>query len=105
MGASIAILRCKIAKREYANDVVFPFTREPKGKTWATANGLSAVELREMGSLKSLECEYPIIDSDFQNFCASHGIFSGPLSGFPIISFSFPREKTNSISINSLLYS
>ncbi|XP_034687450.1 DNA repair protein RAD51 homolog 4 isoform X1 [Vitis riparia] len=29
-----------------------------------------------MGSLKSLECEYPIIDSDFQNFCASHGIFS-----------------------------
>lgn len=37
---------------------------------------LSAVELREMGSLKSLECEYPIIDSDFQNFCASHGIFS-----------------------------
>lgn len=32
-----------------------------------------------MGSLKSLESDYPIIDSNFQNFCASHGIFSGPL--------------------------
>ncbi|KAL5769039.1 hypothetical protein ACOSQ2_015822 [Xanthoceras sorbifolium] len=29
-----------------------------------------------MAPLKSLEREYPIIDSEFQNFCASHGIFS-----------------------------
>lgn len=35
---------------------------------------------REMAPLKSLEREYPIIDSSFQQFCASHGIFSGPFS-------------------------
>ncbi|KAJ4725891.1 DNA repair RAD51-like protein [Melia azedarach] len=29
-----------------------------------------------MAPLRSLETEYPIIDSNFQNFCASHGIFS-----------------------------
>ncbi|KAK0572180.1 hypothetical protein LWI29_027440 [Acer saccharum] len=29
-----------------------------------------------MAPLKSLERQYPIIDSDFQNFCASHSIFS-----------------------------
>ncbi|XP_022729044.1 DNA repair protein RAD51 homolog 4 isoform X3 [Durio zibethinus] len=29
-----------------------------------------------MAPLKNLETEYPIIDSNFQNFCASHGIFS-----------------------------
>ncbi|KAF7153684.1 hypothetical protein RHSIM_Rhsim01G0224100 [Rhododendron simsii] len=31
---------------------------------------------REMAPLKSLEREYPIVDSNFQQFCASHGIFS-----------------------------
>lgn len=31
-----------------------------------------------MAPLKALEQEYPIIDSSFQNFCASRGIFSGP---------------------------
>ncbi|KAG4988637.1 hypothetical protein JHK82_030974 [Glycine max] len=30
-----------------------------------------------MAPLKSLEKEYPLIDSNFQTFCASHGIFSG----------------------------
>ncbi|XP_027087858.1 DNA repair protein RAD51 homolog 4-like [Coffea arabica] len=29
-----------------------------------------------MAPLKSLESEYPIIDSDFRQFCASHAIFS-----------------------------
>ncbi|KAF5954159.1 hypothetical protein HYC85_007015 [Camellia sinensis] len=29
-----------------------------------------------MAPLKSLERQYPIIDSNFQQFCASHGIFS-----------------------------
>ncbi|KAL2328707.1 hypothetical protein Fmac_022134 [Flemingia macrophylla] len=29
-----------------------------------------------MAPLKSLEKEYPLIDSNFQSFCASHGIFS-----------------------------
>ncbi|XP_044481836.1 DNA repair protein RAD51 homolog 4-like isoform X3 [Mangifera indica] len=29
-----------------------------------------------MAPLKSLETEYPIIDANFQNFCASHAIFS-----------------------------
>ncbi|OMO96786.1 hypothetical protein CCACVL1_04772 [Corchorus capsularis] len=29
-----------------------------------------------MAPLKNLEREFPIIDSNFQNFCASHGIFS-----------------------------
>ncbi|KAG5566859.1 hypothetical protein RHGRI_002416 [Rhododendron griersonianum] len=29
-----------------------------------------------MAPLKSLEREYPIVDSNFQQFCASHGIFS-----------------------------
>ncbi|CAL5334251.1 DNA repair protein RAD51 homolog 4 [Camellia sinensis] len=29
-----------------------------------------------MAPLKSLEQQYPIIDSNFQQFCASHGIFS-----------------------------
>ncbi|KAI8540279.1 hypothetical protein RHMOL_Rhmol09G0250600 [Rhododendron molle] len=31
---------------------------------------------REMAPLKSLEREYPIVDSTFQQFCASHSIFS-----------------------------
>ncbi|GFS30663.1 RmlC-like cupins superfamily protein [Actinidia rufa] len=31
---------------------------------------------REMAPLKSLEREFSIIDSNFQQFCASHGIFS-----------------------------
>ncbi|XP_040992950.1 DNA repair protein RAD51 homolog 4 isoform X4 [Juglans microcarpa x Juglans regia] len=30
----------------------------------------------EMAPLKYLEQEYPILDSNFQNFCATHGIFS-----------------------------
>ncbi|XP_057449110.1 DNA repair protein RAD51 homolog 4 [Lotus japonicus] len=29
-----------------------------------------------MAPLKSLEIEYPLVDSNFQNFCASHAIFS-----------------------------
>ncbi|KAJ1379414.1 P-loop containing nucleoside triphosphate hydrolase, partial [Sesbania bispinosa] len=29
-----------------------------------------------MAPLKSLEKDYPLIDSNFQSFCASHGIFS-----------------------------
>ncbi|XVF05575.1 hypothetical protein REPUB_Repub05bG0184400 [Reevesia pubescens] len=29
-----------------------------------------------MAPLKNLESKYPILDSNFQNFCASHGIFS-----------------------------
>ncbi|KAG5527782.1 hypothetical protein RHGRI_028654 [Rhododendron griersonianum] len=29
-----------------------------------------------MAPLKSLEREYPIVDSNFQQFCASHSIFS-----------------------------
>ncbi|KAB2606830.1 DNA repair protein RAD51-like protein 4 [Pyrus ussuriensis x Pyrus communis] len=29
-----------------------------------------------MAPLKSLEAEHPVIDSNFQTFCASHGIFS-----------------------------
>ncbi|XP_062171067.1 DNA repair protein RAD51 homolog 4-like [Alnus glutinosa] len=32
-----------------------------------------------MAPLKALEQEYPIIDSNFQSFCASQGIFSGGL--------------------------
>ncbi|XVF46466.1 hypothetical protein PTKIN_Ptkin03bG0028700 [Pterospermum kingtungense] len=32
-----------------------------------------------MAQLKNLERDYPIIDSNFQQFCVSHGIFSGRL--------------------------
>ena len=39
-----------------------------------------------MAPLKSLESEYPIIDSDFRQFCASHAIFSGPLLTLPSFS-------------------
>uniref|UniRef100_A0A2P2LSX9 Uncharacterized protein MANES_11G135500 n=1 Tax=Rhizophora mucronata TaxID=61149 RepID=A0A2P2LSX9_RHIMU len=47
-----------------------------------------------MSALKSLERYYPILDSHFQSFCASHGIFTGPfilfyLSLSPYSSFFF----------------
>ncbi|XP_034220956.1 DNA repair protein RAD51 homolog 4-like isoform X2 [Prunus dulcis] len=32
--------------------------------------------VKEMAPLKALEAEYPILDPNFQAFCASHGIFS-----------------------------
>ena len=34
----------------------------------------------KMAPLESLEKEYPLIDSNFQSFCASHGFFSGSVS-------------------------
>lgn len=37
-----------------------------------------------MAPLNSLENEYPLIDSNFQTFCASHAIYSG---SFPLILF------------------
>jgi len=42
-----------------------------------------------MAPLKSLEKEYPLIDSIFQSFCASHAIFSGSLLFPYFFSFQF----------------
>lgn len=33
-----------------------------------------------MAPLEDLEQDYPIIDSNFRMFCASHGIFTGSFS-------------------------
>ena len=42
-----------------------------------------------MAPLKSLEQDYPILDSNFQNFCASHGIFTGKFPPFFLLYFSY----------------
>jgi hypothetical protein len=57
-----------------------------------------------MAPLKSLEQEYPIIDYNFHNFCASHGIFSGPFSP-PTFQAPFLRLfSSETISLLTLVF-
>ncbi|GAV57867.1 Rad51 domain-containing protein, partial [Cephalotus follicularis] len=51
-------------------------TSRIKLKPHSKLKSCRACSVREMAPLKSLEREYPLIDSNFQNFCASHAIFT-----------------------------
>lgn len=46
---------------------------------------------KNMAPLKSLQQDYPLIDSSFQAFCASHDIFSG---NFHPLLLRFPNLST-----------